>query len=180
MRPVVTFCALALAAGLRAQADSAQALLFNASYSLPMSASQVLERAGQAWAQSFAREPGARLNPANDRPDQLEGSAHFNFRSRALTGREETMGRVSYRVRISATNGGCEVTIGPFRHTGNRAALRGGTDLGLVTAAGPPLRRPSGLSGRTAAALMAEIRQLARQKGEKLLGSFGALLRTGP
>ncbi|MBV6404819.1 MAG: hypothetical protein IT228_02700 [Flavobacteriales bacterium] len=177
---MVLLCAMVLAAGLRAQADSAQALLFSASYSLPMSASQVLERAREAWSQSFAREPGARLNPANDRPDQLEGSAHFNFRSTTLTGREETMGRVSYRVRISATNGGCEVTIGPFRHTGNRAALRGGTDLGLITAAGPPTHRPPGLSGRTTTTLLGEIRQLARQKGEGLLRNFGALLRSEP
>ncbi|MBL8010294.1 MAG: hypothetical protein JNJ64_06770 [Flavobacteriales bacterium] len=180
MRGLLLFCSWLLAFGLRAQADSTQALVISAAYSLPLSQAQVIERAQRAWAQTFGREPGATLAPAGDRPDQLEGSAHFNFRSRDITGREETMGRVSYRVRISATNGGCDVSIGPFRHSGNRGALRGGTDLGVITAGGPAVKRPTGLSGRTVTGLLAEIRYLARQRSEALLRNFGALLRDEP
>ncbi|MBK9276413.1 MAG: hypothetical protein IPM49_17990 [Flavobacteriales bacterium] len=180
MRGLILLCSLAGTFGLRAQADSTQALMITTAYSLPLSRTQVIERAQQAWAQTFGREPGASLGPADERPDHLEGSAHFNFRSKDITGREETMGRVSYRVRIIATNGGCEVSIGPFRHTGNRSAMRGGTDLGVITAGGPAARRPPGLSARTASGLLAEIRALARQKGEGLLRNFGALLRTAP
>lgn len=180
MRSLLPLCACVLATGLRAQADSTQALTLGAAYSVPLSTTQVMERARLAWAQTFGREPGATLNPANDRPDQLEGSAHFNFRSRDITGREETMGRVSYRVRIVASNGGCEVSIGPFSHTGNRSAMRGGTDLGVITTGGPAVKRPTGLSSRTVTGLLAEIRQQARQKGEGLLRNFGALLRPDP
>ncbi|HQW87798.1 MAG TPA: hypothetical protein PLH93_11450 [Flavobacteriales bacterium] len=180
MRGLLLLCSVPVMCGLHAQTDSTLALVISAAYSVPLSQAQVMERAQLAWAQTFGREPGSTLGPADDRTGQLEGSAHFNFRSKDITGREETMGRVSYRVRISATNGGCEVTIGPFRHTGNRSAMRGGTDLGVITTGGPAVRRPAGLSGRTATGLLAEIRLLARQKGDTLLRNFGALLRTGP
>ena len=180
MRTLVVFAACLFAIGLRAQADSSQALTLGAAFSAPLSATQVIERARLAWAQTFGREPGAVLTPVTDRTDQLEGSAHFNFRSRDITGREETMGRVTYRVRIVASTGGCEVSIGPFRHTGNRGAMRGGIDLGVITAGGPALHRPSGLSNRTVTGLLAEIRHQARQKGEGLLRNFGALVRPEP
>jgi len=162
--------ALVCPAAVAAQGDSTTALLVAASWAMNGSDAGTQEAINRAWAASFGREPGA------GRAGAFSGSAHFNFRSATLTGREETMGRVTYSIHIDVSAVRCRVTIGPFRHAGNRDALRGGTDLGLVTSSGGPVGRTPGLSKRSATAQMAQLRDIARARAEALLDAFGAQL----
>ncbi|MBK8948388.1 MAG: hypothetical protein IPM68_05880 [Flavobacteriales bacterium] len=63
MRGLLLLCSWLVAFGLRAQADSTQALVISAAYSLPLSQAQVIERAQRAWTKTFGREPGPRWRP---------------------------------------------------------------------------------------------------------------------
>ena len=66
MRGLLLLCSWLVAFGLRAQADSTQALVISAAYSLPLSQAQVIERAQRAWTQTFGREPGAAMALARE------------------------------------------------------------------------------------------------------------------
>lgn len=168
-----------LLAGSNAHAqapDSAMVVSFTGTINLPLAMKPMHALATEAWNVSFGREPGAAI-VRNDRENGvLEAVAHFNFRSAKLNGREETMGRVSYRVRIRSENGTCSALVNQFKHVGNKAALRGGIDLGLVTIGGPPLGRTPGLSSWAAKNLMAEVRERSRLTADRLIRAFVAAM----
>ncbi|MBK8341120.1 MAG: hypothetical protein IPK99_14500 [Flavobacteriales bacterium] len=172
---------LALLAGplaIAQSADSSLAISFTGAINLPLAIKPMHAMATEAWKVSFGREPGAAivLNDAGN--GLLETTAHFNFRSAKLNGREETMGRVTYRVRIRSENGTCSVAVTQFKHHGNKAALRGGIDLGLVTVGGPPLGRTPGLSTWGAKNILEEVRARSRATADRVIGAFVAAMHT--
>lgn len=155
------------------------ALTLTRSITAPYSRTQLMDKAVEAWERSFGREQGAQLLLTDRENGLLEASGHFNFRSKTLTAREETMGRLSYRLRIHVQHGECRSTITQFKHTGNRGALRGGIDMGVITREGPPLARPKGLSPQATNRIVAELRDMANTEGDRLLRAYENRLREG-
>lgn len=136
---------LFLAASTCAAQETASPLRFSGAVSAPLNAKQMFMHALQAWRFTFGAEPGARME-LDTASSTLHGSARFNFRSKGLNGREETMGPIAYRVRIVVRNGECQWIVEDFRHTGNKGAPRGGGDLGLLTNQESAPRRIPGMS----------------------------------
>ncbi|MCB9170720.1 MAG: hypothetical protein H6597_06600 [Flavobacteriales bacterium] len=169
-----------LVPGLRGQdVTPGLALGHASSVSLPMSKAMVYARALEAWRSIIALEPGATLITQDPDAGIIEGTARIRFRSEALAGREQTMGNITYRIRIQALHGECRIAFTSFRHTGNPGATRGPIDLGTLTASGPPLERPPGLSWSIASRIMDEARTAALDRALTLTRHFEASLRTG-
>ncbi len=156
-------------------ADTAAALTFNHAYSVPLARAQVFDAALRAWAQSFGREPGAGLGHTDRENGVIEGTARIKYRGVPLTAREETMGVISYRVMIQAGNGECTVMVTHLVHTGNRGAMNGGMDFGVLTG-GIPEKHP-GVSHRNAQRICADMRTQSTDRITALLNAFGASLR---
>ncbi|MCB0790225.1 MAG: hypothetical protein H6595_03725 [Flavobacteriales bacterium] len=149
------------------------------SVSLPLSKAIVFERAIEAWNTIIAIEPGATLVITDPDTGILEGTARIRFRSHVLSGREQTMGSIHYRIRIQAMHGECRIAFSAFKHTGNPGAARGAIDLGLLTASGPPAQRLPGLSRPIATRIMDEARKAALERAVHITRLFEASLRSG-
>ncbi|MBK7269601.1 MAG: hypothetical protein IPI07_08820 [Flavobacteriales bacterium] len=171
------FALLAGRSAIAQAADSSMAITFTGAINLPLAMKPMHALAMEAWKVSFGREPGAAIVLNDADKGVLEATAHFNYRSAKLNGREETMGRVSYRVRIRSENGTCSVGVTQFKHQGNKAALRGGIDLGLVTVSGPPLGRTPGLSPWGAKNILAEVRARSRSTADRVIRAFVAAMQ---
>lgn len=125
--------------------ETAAPLRFSGAVSAPLNAKQIHLHALQAWRFTFGAEPGARME-LDTASGTLHGSARYNYRSSGLNGREETMGPITYRVRIEVRHGECQWIVEDLRHSGNRGAPKGGGDLGLLTNQDNAPRRLPGMS----------------------------------
>ena len=144
---------------------------------MAMNKAQVMDAALQAWSVSFGQQPGAKKLIHDIENNVIEGTARVNFRSKAITFREETMGSITYTVSIKAVNGQCNVRVHNFRHTGNRNAPDGGLDLGVICEADAPLVHYEGMGLGLSRKLHADARKAAMDKAQEVLRAFSARLR---
>lgn len=158
-------------------ADSLTAMSYSRSVSIPLNAYQLFDKALEAWTWTFGQQPGATLRRSDRESGMLEGSARVNFRSEMLNGREESMGTITFRVSIQVRAGGSRITVHELTHSGNRAALRGGIHLGVLTRGPAPQERVPGLGRANAERLYAEVKQRAEERIVQLMQSFEARLR---
>ena len=161
-------------------ADSATPLSSSETFGLPLARAQVFDAAMLAWQRSFGREPHAELLLQDRANGTLEGQGRINYRSTQLIGREESMGVISYRVIVQASNGSCTVQVTNLRHSGNRAAQRGGLNMGVLLNGAPPAGKVPGYSHRNIKQLHADMRERATERIKSLMNSFGATLRAAP
>ncbi len=157
--------------------DSLSAISYSRSVSVPLNAYQLFDKALDAWTWTFGQQPGATLRRSDRESGMIEGTARVNFRSEMLTGREESMGSITYRVTIQVRAGGSRITIQELTHNGNRAALRGGIHLGVLTRGMAPPQRVPGLGRANTERLYAEVKQRAEQRTDQLMQAFEARLR---
>lgn len=146
---------------------------------LPLNAVKMFDQAQEAWTWTFGQEPGAALRRTERAEGVIEGGARLNFRSAMLTLREETMGTVQYRVTIQVKAGECRVQVSELVHTGNRAAMRGGSDVGLVVRGEGPVQKVRGMGRGNAVRLHEEVRTAASDRIHTLLKQFEARMRAG-
>ncbi|MDX9750095.1 MAG: hypothetical protein RBT71_03335 [Flavobacteriales bacterium] len=182
VRALTVVAGLALAVAARAQPAGHEAqvgLTIGRAVHLPLNAVKMFDRAQEAWTWTFGQEPGAALLRAERGAGVIEGTARVNFRSAMLTMREETMGTVRYRVTVQVKAGECRVQVSELVHTGNRSALRGGSDVGLVVRGEGPVQRVRGMSRGNAARLHEEVRTAATDRITTLLQQFEARMRAG-
>lgn len=180
MRPLLLTIALLTATLVCAQGpepDSTAALSFSSSCSLPMNHVQVYAAALEAWQVTFGREPGAALDVKDPEGAALEGRAYIRFRSTQLIGREETMGIISYHVRIQARNGECRILVTDIRHVGNRNSRMGATSVGLLTNASAPPQKVRGMGHKNGVMLWNELKEVAERDIKELERRFGSHLR---
>lgn len=180
MRPLVILALLLLPFLAMAQVDTvpARPLVLQDVFGLQLSRMQVFAAADQAWAYTFGQEPGAKIELDDADHGLLEGTARFNYRSNILTDREETMGVITYHITIQAENGQCRIRISQVQHTGNRAALSGGIDLGPIYAGDRPRTRVPGMSFGTAEKVHADMRMQISAQVQKVMNAFAARMRT--
>ena len=152
-------------------------LTFSRSVSIPLNAVQLHDAASEAWTWTFGKEPGARLLLNDRSAGMLKGTGRLNFRSRMLTGREESMGTMSYQVMVQVHAGECRVTISDITHTGNRNTARGGIHLRQIMRADEDAQKTTGLSRSNVVRLHAELRMAATEHLSNLLQAFEARLR---
>lgn len=172
---------LALSPGLaHAQgqdAETAIALGFTRSMSIPLNAVQFFDRASEAWTWTFGKEPGAKLLGADRDAGILEGTARLNFRSTMLTGREESMGTVTYHVRLQVHAGECRAVVSGLSHTGNHSTRLGGIHLGTIMRNDTDLRPVGGMGRGNLERLHAEVRGSATTRINSLLQAMEARIR---
>jgi hypothetical protein len=144
---------------------------------LPLNKAQLAAAVMVAWDHSFGREPGARIARVDAEDGVLEGQARLNFRSAMLAYREESMGVVTYIVSIHIRNGQCTVHLHDVKHTGNRGALGGGLDLGLLREGEAPLEHYPGLGLKFSRRLHAEVLAVAESRMREMIRLFAARLR---
>lgn len=142
---IAVLCCWLLANSSAGAQEANAPLRFSGTVTAPLNAKQMLSHVLQAWRFTFGAEPGARME-LDTTTGTIHGSARFNFRSRGLNGREETMGPIAYRLRIVVHNGECQWIVEDLRHTGNRGAPKGGGDLGLLTTRESAPHRIAGMS----------------------------------
>jgi hypothetical protein len=159
--------------------DSAAALRFSRSVSIPLNAAGIFDKAEEAWTWTFGREPGAVLRRSDRAAGVLEGTARVPFRSTMLMGREESMGVVTYRVSIHVRAGECRTVVSELTHQGNTTTPRGGIHLGLLTNGAEPPGRVGGMSRATIRRLYAEVKEVGSARVEQLMRSFEARMRSG-
>lgn len=157
--------------------DTLGAVSYSRSVSVPLNAYQLYDKALDAWTWTFGKEPGAVLRRSDRESGMIEGTARVNFRSTMLTGREESMGTIAYRVTIQLHAGGSRITVNELVHTGNRAALRGGTHLGMLARGSIPQQRVPGLGKANTERLYAEVKELSHARITQLMQAFEARLR---
>lgn len=150
----------------------------NEDIGLAMSKVQIMQAVSDAWGASFAQEPGAQLGTLDSESGLIEGQARVNYRSKLLTGREETMGTVSYRVTIQARNGQCSVRVHDLRHTGNRGAIGGGIHAGPILEGLVPDKGYPGMGLGASRRIHADIRSTADARIREAIRRFAARLRT--
>jgi len=178
MRSLLTITLLALLSVAQAQGTNMpRALQFSRTVNVPLSRAQVVALVDDAWANSFALDPGARLGPVSTDGGTFEGSARIVFRSAMLTAREQTAGNIHYRVTVLAENGSCQVRVTHISHSGSTAAKGGAISLGTVQEEAPADLRLAGLSRPNAATLHNEVRDVATARINLLLGRFESTLR---
>ncbi|MCB9179370.1 MAG: DUF4468 domain-containing protein [Flavobacteriales bacterium] len=164
--------------GMTASGQAPAAVLTYArSVSVPLNALQLFDAATDAWTWTFGKEPGARVLSTDRSAGVLKGTARLNFRSRMLTGREETMGTVSYQVLVQVQAGECRITISELTHTGNRNTTRAGSTLKQLMRADADARKTEGLSRANVERLHGELRAAANEHLTGLLQAFEARLR---
>lgn len=157
--------------------DSTAALGFARSVSIPLNAVQLYDRALDAWTWTFGKEPGASLKRSDRGQGIIEGVARMPFRSEMLTGREETMGIIQYRITIHVKAGECRTVISEVSHTGNRTTPRGGIHAGLLTKGEMPAKRVAGLGRTNAVRLHGELKETATTRIQGLMQAFESRLR---
>lgn len=154
------------------------AYVVNEDIGLAMSRTQIMQAVAEAWSVSFAQEPGAQLGLMDHENGLVEGQARVNYRSKLLTGREETMGTVAYRVTIQAHNGRCSVRVHDLRHTGNRGAIGGGIHVGPILEGSVPDHGYPGMGLGSSRRIHADIRTTADAHIRAVIRRFAARLRT--
>ncbi len=157
--------------------DAATALGFTRSMSVPLNAVQFFDRASEAWTWTFGKEPGARLQLSDREAGILEGTARLNFRSTMLTGREESMGTVTYHVRLQIHAGECRAVVSGLSHSGNRSTTRGGIHLGTIMRNDADVAMAGGMSRGNLVRLHAEVRETATARINSLLKAMEARIR---
>ena len=178
MRSLVTIALLALLCAVQAQVPSAPpALQFTRTVNVPLSKGQVGALVKAAWENSFALDPGARLEAPTADGRSFEGAARVPFRSSMLIGREQSAGNIRYRVTIVAENGSCQVRVTNINHTGSAAAKGGAISIGPLRETPPPDLRLPGLSRSNGTALFIEVRDAATARLKLLLDRFESTLR---
>lgn len=176
-RLLLTLALAAMAAGAPAQAESAGALSFTRSVSVPLNALLLHDRALEAWTWTFGKEPGAKALRMDREQGVIEGTARVNYRSQMLALREETMGVIQYRVVVQSRAGECRVTVSELTHTGNRTTARGGVHFGLLTRGERPAAALPGVGGNNARRIHAELKSVAEARINAVLAAFEARLR---
>ncbi|MEO8066357.1 MAG: hypothetical protein ABI599_01565 [Flavobacteriales bacterium] len=151
-------------------------LRFSGSVSVPMNDRQLLEHASEAWRFSFGLEPGARMT-VDTATNSIVGTARFNFRSVQLNGREETMGPIGYRIRITTANGECQWAVDDLKHTGNRGAPMGGSDIGPLTVGNKPAQRVTSMSPMASVKVWEDAKGQVSQRIESVRRMFESRLR---
>jgi hypothetical protein len=157
--------------------DTTAAILYTRSIGVPLNAYQLYDKAMDTWTWTFGKEPGATLRRTDRGSGLIEGTARVNFRSAMLTGREESMGVISYRVMIQLHPGGSRITVSDLNHTGNKTAQRGGIHLGRLTTGTVPPQRVQGLGRSNVERLYAEVKAVANERIQALMQAFEARLR---
>jgi hypothetical protein len=157
--------------------DTMGAISYSRSVSVPLNAYQLYDKAMDAWTWTFGKEPGAVLRRSDRESGMIEGTARVNFRSTMLTGREESMGTISYRVTIQVRAGESHITVNELVHTGNTAALRGGIHMGILARGASPQQRVPGLGRTNSERLYAEVKELSHGRITQLMQAFEARLR---
>ena len=173
LMPLLGICAA------RAPAQQATAITYDRSIAVGLNGVQLFEKANEAWTWTFGKEPGAKLLRTERGSGLLEGTARMNFRSEMLTGREETMGVVQYRVTIRTQPGECRVVVSDLTHIGNRNTSLGGIHMGLLrqgTDAVPALR---GMGKANADRLHEELLATSNTRIQQLLRAFESRVRAG-
>lgn len=165
------------ALGQSLASDTAAAVSYTRSVGVPLNAFQLYDKALDAWTWTFGREPGAALRRNDREQGSIEGTARINFRSEMLTGREESMGVIAYRVHIQVQNGSSRITVSELEHTGNRATPRGGIHLGRLTKGTMPTRRVPGMGRANVERLYAEVKARAQERIGTLMQAYEARLR---
>lgn len=153
------------------------ALNFSRSMSIPLNAVHLFDKALEAWTWTFGQEPGASLKRSDRSGGIIEGTARVNFRSEMLTGREESMGVIQYRVTIMIHAGECRLTVSELTHIGNRSAPRGGIHCGLLTRGLDPTVRVPGLGHGNVQRLYADLKSVSSTRITAVMQSFEARLR---
>jgi hypothetical protein len=103
----------------------------------------------------------------------------MNFRSEMLTGREETMGVVQYRVTIRTQPGECRVVVSELTHTGNRNTSQGGIHMGLLRQGTDAVPAVRGMGRANAKRLYDELVATSDNRIQQLLRAFEARVRAG-
>lgn len=173
--PALALCTV-LAHGQEPAVAPVAPLRFNGTVSVPMSERQLLQHASEAWRFSFGLEPGARM-VVDTATKSIVGTARFNFRSTQLNGREETMGPISYRVRITTANGECKWTVDELKHTGNRGAPQGGSDIGPLTMGDKPIHRVTSMSPVASDRVWRDAKNQVGERIENVRRAFESRLR---
>jgi hypothetical protein len=166
--------------GIRAQelgSENTSALTLSRSVSIPLNAVQLHDNAMEAWTWTFGKEPGAVLKRSDREQGVIEGVARLPFRSQMLTGREESMGTIQYRVSIQVRAGECRTVVSELSHTGNRTTPKGGIHVGQLTRGEMPARRVGGLGGNNTARLHAELKEAATARITAVMQAFESRLR---
>ncbi|MEX1133199.1 MAG: hypothetical protein WEC15_08265 [Flavobacteriales bacterium] len=175
---VILLALLALTgSGQTLAGDTVGAIGYSRSVSVPLNAYQLYDKAMDAWTWTFGKEPGAVLRRSDRESGMIEGTARVNFRSTMLTGREESMGTITYRVTIQLRAGGSRITVNELVHSGNKTALRGGIHLGVLARGSSPQQRIPGLGRANTERLYAEVKELSHGRVTQLMQAFEARLR---
>lgn len=126
----------------------------NVSISAPDSV--LAKRLGRAWKYSFGQEPAARLLSRGS--NSMTTMAHFNYRSGLLTGRQETIGVISYQLELKIVGSTCYYTINSFVHRGNTSTRIGGIHFGRLMQGQIPQGKVRGLSKKTIMAIHTDMK----------------------
>ncbi len=153
------------------------ALNFSRSMSIPLNSLHLYDKALEAWTWTFGQEPGADLKRSDRANGMIEGIARVNFRSEMLTGREESMGVIQYRVTIMVHAGECRLTVSELNHVGNRNAPRGGIHCGPLTKGPDPIVRVPGMGHGNVQRLYAELKNASTSRITTMMQTFEARLR---
>ncbi|MBL7952847.1 MAG: hypothetical protein JNM62_14150 [Flavobacteriales bacterium] len=163
--------------GLLAQGPTGAALSFSRPVSAPFNALQFFDKALEAWTWTFGKEPGAKIIRTDRASGILEGTARINFRSTMLTGREESMGTVTYLVQVQTHAGECRISVTNLAHTGNRNTASGGIHVKQLMRVDADAQKVQGLGRTNAIRLHEELRRSAEQRIGQLLQAFEARIR---
>ncbi|MBL7964644.1 MAG: hypothetical protein JNM31_12475 [Flavobacteriales bacterium] len=178
--PILLLLLLALLCSALVQApQAATAITYDRSIGVALNGIQIFDKANEAWTWTFGREPGAKLLRSDRGDGLIEGTARFNFRSEMLTGREETMGVVQYRVVIRTTAGECRVVVSELTHTGNRNTAKGGIHVGLLRRGEDAVDHVRGMSRSNAKRLHDELTAQSDTRVTALLRAFEGRMRAG-
>lgn len=179
MRLLYLLFALAIAGASRGQGlpTTGTALSFSRSVSAPLNAVQFYDRALDAWNWTFGKEPGAKLVRSDREAGLIEGTARMNFRSVMLTGREESMGTISYSVLIQLHAGECRVSVTNVSHTGNRNTNNGGIHLKQLMRVDTDANKVKIIGRTNTVRLHAELREAAEWRIADLLRAFESHIR---
>lgn len=180
MRAQFAFLALLVPWALLAQApvtSPGTALSLTRSVNVPLNAVQLYDAALEAWTWTFGKEPGAKLLRSDRSDGTLHGTARMNFRSKLLTGREETMGTVRYDVVVQVQAGDCRITISDLNHTGNRNTARGGIHLQKLMRDDEQAFNAGGMGRTNIVRVHRELREVTTQHIQALLQAFEGRLR---
>ncbi len=180
MRTWPIFILLLWAADLHAQDDDPRigsALGFSRSMSIPLNGRMLFDQVLEAWTWTFGKEPAAKLMVSDREKGILEGTARLNFRSEMLAGREESMGTVSYHVRIQVRAGECVVVVSGLTHFGNRNTARGGVHFGQLVRDEKNITHLPGMSHSSSERLHAELREASSKRINALLQTMEARIR---